>query len=369
MFFVINCNFISMLKQRKSCDIYFMTGTGNSYQAAKQIAGLAIDSGYHTNINSCDEISRKKLRSNKHNELLIFSYPTHGFCLPWVKLKFILRFPKGKADVVLINNRAGMKLSKLFTPGISGIAVLLPMLILLLKGYRIKGVVPHDTPSNWISVHPGLRQKIIKSIFEKRDKELRKAWERLSVNKRYYPLKFFVLLPVDIFVAPISLGYIFFGRFMLARTFLADSRCDGCGICAARCPVQAIKMVNNRPWWTYKCESCMRCANICPKKAINSSIPLVVIYTIILFNISKYKPFSYFYDYLNASLDGVLQTLVYYAVQWIVTVIGCWLLYIVVFWINRTLLFNHLFAFTTPMRYWRRYIAPGFNGKYRKESD
>lgn len=44
-------------------------------------------------------------------------------------------------------------------PGLSGLALILPALMLRLKGYRIKGLRPLDLPSNWISLHPGLRGK------------------------------------------------------------------------------------------------------------------------------------------------------------------------------------------------------------------
>ena len=354
-----------MIEKAVSCDIYFMTGTGNSYHAAKQFSGLASDAGYQVSISETDRLQRKDLKSKEHNGIIVFSYPTHGFCLPWHKLKFILKFPRGSGRVVLINNRAGLKMGKLFTPGLSGIALLLPMIVLILKGYRISAVVPHDTPSNWISVHPGVRKKIVDSIFAKRDGELLNVWMRIESGRTYYPLKFFILLPLDIFVAPISLGYIFFGRFLLARTYFADTRCDGCGICADRCPVQAIKMVNNRPWWTYKCESCMRCANICPKKAINSSVPLAVLYTILLFNISDIEFISGLITSMSLRLNPIPGKLVYYSVLWIITIVSTWGFYIVLFWLNRLKIFNHIIAFTSPMRYWRRYIAPGFRGLYK----
>jgi NAD-dependent dihydropyrimidine dehydrogenase PreA subunit len=281
-------------------------------------------------------------------------------------LKFILRFPRGKARVILINNRAGMKMGKLFTPGISGIAVLLPMIILLIKGYRIHGVLPLDTPSNWISIHPGIRKKVLDSIFKHRDNELTRLWNRLRNNKLYYPLKFFLLLPVDIFVTPISFGYLFFGRFLLARTYLADLSCNGCGLCAEKCPVRAIRMVNNRPWWTYRCESCMRCSNICPNKAVNSSVPLMVIYTILILRFGQGGCFTNIISSLAAQLSFIPREVVYYVLLWIVTIFASWLFYVLIFWLNRLKLFNMLFAFSTPMKYWRRYIAPGFRERVKK---
>ena len=61
------------------------------------------------------------------------------------------------------------------------------------------------------------------------------------------------------------------GRRAWAMLFAADARCDGCGLCAARCPARAISMVAGRPAWSYACEACHRCMDICPREAIQAS--------------------------------------------------------------------------------------------------
>jgi ferredoxin len=351
---------------RPALSIYFMTGTGNSYWSAIRFSEIAAESCSSVNIYPTGPVKHKVSAHNNDNDIIGFSYPTHGFSLPWHMLKFIFRFPRGKGRVVLMNNRAGMKMGKLFTPGISGMAILLPILILIIKGYRIHGILPMDTPSNWISIHPGIRSRVVNSIFARRDKEISKLWAKISENKMYFPGKFFILLPLDIFLIPISLGYMFFGRFMLARTYLADLSCDGCALCASRCPVSAIKMVNNRPWWTYKCESCMRCANICPQKSINSSLPLMIVYSILIFKIGDTEIFSNLLSRIADKASIIPEKLIYYLMLWIITITATWSFYFIVFYLNRLIPFNHLFALTTPMKYWRRYIAPGFKGIYKK---
>lgn len=47
----------------------------------------------------------------------------------------------------------------------------------------------------------------------------------------------------------------------------AGSQCAGCGVCAARCPVQAIDPANPRSTDAEKCIGCMRCIAVCPHSA------------------------------------------------------------------------------------------------------
>lgn len=51
--------------------------------------------------------------------------------------------------------------------------------------------------------------------------------------------------------------------------FCVEDGCIGCGLCARKCPVQAIEMRNKKPVWVKdKCVMCLGCLHRCPKFAI-----------------------------------------------------------------------------------------------------
>jgi hypothetical protein len=73
--------------------------------------------------------------------------------------------------------------------------------MLWLKGYKCIGFRQMDMPSNWVPLHPGLRQKVIESILGKQSpgKKLRK--KLLSGRKVWRGL---ISLPVDLMVSPVA---------------------------------------------------------------------------------------------------------------------------------------------------------------------
>lgn len=53
------------------------------------------------------------------------------------------------------------------------------------------------------------------------------------------------------------------------KPFFATSDCNGCGLCARICPIEAIRLENGKPQWTRKhCTQCLGCINRCPQEAI-----------------------------------------------------------------------------------------------------
>lgn len=58
----------------------------------------------------------------------------------------------------------------------------------------------------------------------------------------------------------------------------ADDRCTGCGLCAEKCPAQAISKENPKNTDSEKCIYCMRCVSQCPQSArkVNEAAVLAI---------------------------------------------------------------------------------------------
>lgn len=64
--------------------------------------------------------------------------------------------------------------------------------------------------------------------------------------------------------------------------FFCDEKCTGCGTCTQVCPVSKIKMTDGKPVWRKEtpCCACFACINYCPKKAVQiKSMPAMKSYT------------------------------------------------------------------------------------------
>jgi Pyruvate/2-oxoacid:ferredoxin oxidoreductase delta subunit len=264
----------------KSLYIYFISGTGNARASCEWIRDEAEKAGLKTIVQQIDRMENIVMPGKDEKPLIGFAFPTHGFNAAPIMLRFIAGFPGGLGrEVFLLNTRAGMKLSKIFLPGVSGVALLLPAFILLIKGYKCIGFRPVDLPSNWIPLHPGLKKKVIESIFLRCELIVRNFAIAILSGKKIY--KGLLTIPLDLLISPIALGYYVGGRFFLSKTFMANNNCNNCGICIRECPTSSIKMVSDRPYWKLTCESCMRCLNHCPEKAIEATHGMAAAFWII----------------------------------------------------------------------------------------
>lgn len=338
--------------------IFYFSGTGNARITANWVADEARKGGLSVQVINIDHLKNIPIPSFPEKTLIGFCAPTHGFNFPPIMLRFLWRFPKQKGtDVFIINTRAGMKISKFFLPGLGGVAQYLAALVLWFKGCKIKGMQPMDLPSNWISLHPGLCQKVVDSIFKRCEGISRKFINKLLDGKRVY--KALWSLPFDIVVSPIAILYFLIGRFVIAKTFVASNQCTQCGLCVKQCPVDAIKMIENRPYWTFSCESCMRCMNNCPERAIETShsftlaIWWLILWIIAPWLILKIYGLQLFNFDEASSFGGFLEDIL----NWFIGLAVIWVGYRLMHYLMRFKWFDNLVAYTsfTKYKFWRRY--------------
>jgi Pyruvate/2-oxoacid:ferredoxin oxidoreductase delta subunit len=341
--------------------IYYFSGTGNAKNASLWILKAAVEKGLETQLINIDRFESIEHPEITGKTLIGFCSPTHGFNLPPLVLKFIRKFPKTKnTDVFILNTRGGLKLFKYFLPGLSGLAQILPALILKIKGFRIIGMQPLDLPSNWLILHPGLKEKVINSIYFRCQKIVNDFSIKILSRKRSF--KALLSLPVDLALIPITLGYYFIGRFFLAKTLIATDACNSCENCVQQCPVNAITMVKKRPFWSYHCESCMRCVNICNKRAIETmhtfSAFLLIISSLVIspLLIAMLKYFNV-WSFVNQS---VITKNMWSLVDAFIFLLFVFISYRILHFLMRYKIVNKLITYTSFSKYtfWRRYKAP-----------
>lgn len=345
----------------KNLVIYYFSGTGNAKRAAEWFADVARLQGIIVHFINIDRFTEIHFPDVEGKTLIGFFSPTHGFNLPPIMLKFICKFPNRKnTDVFILNTRAGLKLSKLFVPGLSGLAQFFPALVLLFKGYRIVGMQPMDLPSNWISIHPGVKQKVVNSIFERCERITKKFAERILSGKTKY--KALLSTPFDLAVAPVAVGYYFIGRFGIAKTFVASKNCDGCELCYKQCPVGAIRMVDSRPFWTFRCESCMRCMNTCPERAIETAHGFTALVWWLILGVMVPWVAKEFYGmkFISLNSGSGLAGLIENIAGWAIGLAVVWVGYRFMHFLMKFPAFEKLIIYTslTKYKFWRRYKAP-----------
>jgi ferredoxin len=333
--------------------IHYFSGTGNSKNVALVMQASAQTHGIETEIINLATINRLQIKKPDDETLIAFVSPVHGFNYPPVMLHYIFRFPKGNNKGVLMNTRAGLLIGIWVTPGVSGISLYLAALVLKIKGYKIQAMCPVDLPSNWISLHPGLNKRAVDYIYEKKIPELKSTVSKLLAGGRNFKSlrEFFI----DIILLPIAFVYYVGGRFIIAKTFYATNKCNNCGLCVKNCPVNAIKIVNKHPFWTFNCESCMNCMSNCPKQAIETAHGFIFIAAIIFSLLLTHVVYKFielpiitnnwFYSFIfeNLLLIGFLT-----------------LFYRLFHYMLQFKWFNLLAKYTsfTGLKWWRRYKAP-----------
>jgi hypothetical protein len=197
--------------------VFFMTGTGNSYQVAAWFVEVAVAFGLKIQVQQI-KVAKLSIEPNSRT-LCVFTLPTHGFTAPWLLLKQILHLPKGKGTAaVVLPSRAGTRIKGISLPGMEGTAGYLTACLLFLKGYRVKGVIGVDMPSNWTAVHWGLSKENREFIISAAEPKV-KYFAKVILSGQVY-FHGIIPLTLGLWLAPISVMYLIMAQLILSQIVL-----------------------------------------------------------------------------------------------------------------------------------------------------
>lgn len=253
--FTLHSAFKKELKQmnNKNIDIYFFSGTGNTYLAAKKIAEIFTNNGCSVNLLPIEKSDPSKIDLSKTIGLgfTIACWNTY----PFVR-KFFENLPKAEGTELFVFTTMGD--SSLKMAANTGH-------VLSKKGYSVIGTKGFCMPNNFLAVNSDDNNK-------------------KKINRAYMKIESFAL---DILngASKAEKSNIFL-RFCYAiskfitnmwnwklsqkmmRLNLDKKKCIECKLCAEICPVKNISFSEYPAFDGNKCQFCLRCISYCPTKAI-----------------------------------------------------------------------------------------------------
>ncbi len=226
--------------------IFYFSGTGNSYATAMQLQFRL--QGELINITDC--VQKEEFQFDiEENETVGIVVPVYFGGLPSIVNDFLdhMTFDKKPSYIYGILTNGGTlfgakrKLAnKMKDSGLEAAAI---WDVLMPNNYAISFEPTHEDEAEPILEEAGEQiEQIIPLI---RDKKA-VPWEQP-------------------FTGTIATGFIYpmYDRARKTKKFYSNDQCVGCGICAGRCPVKAIEMVDEKPRWVKEqcvlCMSCVRC--------------------------------------------------------------------------------------------------------------
>ncbi len=128
-----------------------------------------------------------------------------------------------RAGAAFIVATRAVTLPVFLLPGLSGSAMFIVAIILLCKGYRIKGLRGLDMPSNWMSLHWGISRKCAEKIIERGKHDVERFTQKIFSGRRHlFSFNNVFELVFGTALVPISAGYLLIGRLCSRHAFLRE---------------------------------------------------------------------------------------------------------------------------------------------------
>ena len=347
--------------------LYFLSGTGNTYRVACWIRDSFERNEIKTCLKSIQDADFQGDFQNSDRQLTAVLFPTHGFMPPWSMIKFLFRMPRQKKmPIMTVATRGAFWIGPIKIPGAAGFSNFFAALVLLFKGYDIRGFFSLDMAANMNNLHPSLAPDTLKRISEKTKNRIDffltpiMSGERVifTLNNLYEGIWASLLFW---FIPIFPILYLIYGKTTMAKIMFANNRCVSCGRCAKFCPSRAIEMKNffgkKRPFWTYHCENCMRCMGYCKKKAVEAGHSWAVLQyffvTIpVMAKIISWLTIStgFSFEIKNYWIMALLETFYFLPALFL----SYWIFWMLI----RVPVVNTIFSVTTLTHYFKRFHEP-----------
>jgi len=231
--------------------IFYFSATGNSKYVANRLAEATND--IIMPITDCLKENRFDFVM-KVDENIGFVTPTYFWGLPTVVIDFIrqLNINKGKSNYVYhiltfgtTTGQAHCHMNKCLRP----------------HNISLDGKFIVQMTDTWTPIFD-------LSDTVKNQRELTKAEKQIDSIIEYVNAK----KKGDFNNRKIPFAQLYYPHYHHARKtkkFTVDDSCIGCTLCEKQCPVSAIKILNNRPFWIKeRCALCLGCLHRCPMFSI-----------------------------------------------------------------------------------------------------
>ncbi|HMK46148.1 MAG TPA: EFR1 family ferrodoxin, partial [Methanocella sp.] len=256
-----------------SAMIHYFSATGNSYHAATVVERRLKEAGYNI---EWQRVEGGTTPPDSHHDLHLFTFPVYATDMPDIMAKYMWKLPRGngaKAAIIATNGSIHATTRVPGAQGDPGSSFDHARLILWLKGYQVVLADAAPYPHSVTIGLPVANEAEQSRIIDLADRRVDGLAQKLVKGER--SVRHNLLLAI-IYV-PTGLTYGLFGRHFIGKLYVADGKCNGCGICAKTCPVGSIRLTAGKPSWNWRCQGCMRCINMCPKHAINTSIARIAL--------------------------------------------------------------------------------------------
>lgn len=231
--------------------IFYFSGTGNSFYVAKEISKKLTQSGLY----SITDLLSKPDFELTHNEILIVC-PLYFYSIPPIVLSFIERLNFDKINY----------LSFVFTAQFpNGIAIKEIKKYCLKKDISINSCFYLTMPTNYVIKSKMLSNLEVDKTISKADKKINKIIETIKDRLMYFDKEYKIF---SLIMDAEKKQEVFHDTFSgFDRKFMCSDACNGCKMCVKYCPVDNI-LFETKPVWTGHCAACLKCINICSTKAI-----------------------------------------------------------------------------------------------------